>query len=66
MLKLHDGYEKLLSSVKLVPNIKKNLITVGTLDSLIYAIMVKNGKMKVSKGSLMILKAVKQKWVVHS
>lgn len=56
-LKLNDGFDKLLSNVRYVPQIKNNLILVGMLDGLGYTIKIEEGKMKVYlKVSLILLK----------
>lgn len=59
-LKLNDGSKKLLSNVSCVPQIKKNLISVGMLDELGYTVKIEEGKMKVLKDSLILLKASKR------
>lgn len=42
-------FERLLPKVRFVPDIKKNLISVGVLDYSRYAIMVENIKNKLSR-----------------
>lgn len=59
-LKLHDGSKRFLSNVRFVHDIEKSQIPMEMLDSSRYAIRVENGKIKGSKGSLVVLKAMKQ------
>lgn len=56
-LSLNDGLETLLTNVRFVLEIKRNLISIGML--LFKIIKIESGKMKVSKGFLVLLKAVK-------
>lgn len=51
--------QKLLFDVRFVHEIKKNLLLVGMLDAAGFAIKIEHEKMRVSKGSLVVLKACK-------
>lgn len=58
-LKLKDGFEKLLSNLRYILRIKKNLILVSILNGLGHTTKIEEVKMKVLKGSLIILKVAK-------
>jgi hypothetical protein len=45
-VRMFDGIVKIFTNVKYVPDLKKNLISLGTLDSLGYGYSAKNGFMK--------------------
>ena len=58
-IKTHDGLEMILSNVRHVLELKQNLISLGMLDD--YGFSWKGEKviLKVFKGSLMVMKGVK-------
>lgn len=56
---LEDGIERTLKDVKYVPQLRKNLISLGVLDSLRYSVRIEKGLMKVISGSLVALKEKK-------
>jgi hypothetical protein len=58
-VKMFDEIVKILTNVKYVPNLKKNLISLGTLDSLGYGYSAKNGVMKITKAIMVIIKGNK-------
>ena len=60
-LKLHDGKERLLKEVRHVPELKRNLISLGMLDQLGYTLKVEAGNLRVSKGSLIVMKGLRSK-----
>ena len=47
------------SLIRYVPNLKKNLISLGTLDFLGYGYSTKNGVMKITKDAMVIMKGKK-------
>uniref|UniRef100_A0A2N9J7Q6 Reverse transcriptase Ty1/copia-type domain-containing protein n=1 Tax=Fagus sylvatica TaxID=28930 RepID=A0A2N9J7Q6_FAGSY len=49
-IKMSDGVVRTLEEVRHIPDIRKNLISLGTLDSKGYSYKSENGIMKVSKG----------------
>ena len=49
-IKIFDGVVRALKEVRHVLDVKKNLISVGTLNSKRYSYKSENGIMKVSKG----------------
>ncbi|KAK3024018.1 hypothetical protein RJ639_045038 [Escallonia herrerae] len=58
---MFDGIVRTLGDVRYMPNLKKNLISLGTLDSIDCSISIKGGVMKVSKGAMVIMKGQKTK-----
>lgn len=52
----HDGVVRTITQVRHDPDQKKNLISLGTLDKQGYRYMSEAGTMKVTKGSLVMLK----------
>ena len=55
-VKMFDGVVKTLSGVRHVPELKRNLISLSTLDSKGYKYTTKSGVLKISKGSLIVMK----------
>ena len=55
-IRMHDGIVRTLSNVRHVPDLKKNLISLGTLDSNDYKFSVEGGVLRVSKNSLTVMK----------
>ncbi|KAK0591233.1 hypothetical protein LWI29_037324 [Acer saccharum] len=53
---MYDGMVRVFRNVRYVPNLKRNLISLGTLDEEGYAYKAERGVLKASKGSLVILK----------
>jgi hypothetical protein len=58
-VRMFDKIVKILTNVKYVPDLKKNLISLGTLDSLGYGYLAKNRVIKMTKGAMMIMKGNK-------
>ena len=58
-IKMHDGIFRTLSNVRYVPDLKKNLISLGTLDSNGYKFSAEGGVLRVTKGSLIVMKGKK-------
>jgi len=58
-IRMHDGIVRILSNVRHVPNLKRNLISLGTLDSNGYKFPAEGGVLRVSKGSLVVMKGKK-------
>jgi len=56
-MKTDDGVVRTLSDVRYIPKLKRNLISLGTLESLRCKYLAEGGVLKVSKGSLVLLKA---------
>ena len=55
-IKMFDGIVRMLANVKHVPNLKRNLILLSTLDSKRYKYTGEGGALKVSKGVLIVMK----------
>ncbi|KAG8498866.1 hypothetical protein CXB51_005705 [Gossypium anomalum] len=55
-VKMFDGFIKTLSDMRHVPKLKRNLILLSTLDSNGYKYTVEIGVLKISKGSLVVMK----------
>jgi hypothetical protein len=55
IIRMHDGIVRTLTNVQHIPDLTKNLISLGTLDSLEYKYFGKGGVIQVSKGSLVIM-----------
>ena len=58
-IKTHNGVVKTLTGVKHVPDLKRNLIYLGILESQGCRYSAGGGVLKVSKGSLVLLKAIR-------
>ena len=54
-IKMWDGVTRTLSDVRHVPALKKNLISLSTLDANGCMIQVEDGAVKMKKGSMFIL-----------
>ena len=58
-IRMHDGIIRTLTNVRHIPDLKKNLISLCTLDSLGYKYSSEGGVIRVSNGSLVIMKGNK-------
>jgi len=58
-IRIHSGIARTLSNVRHVSDLKKNLISLGTLDSNGYKFLVEGEVLRVSKGSLVVMKGNK-------
>ena len=58
--KMHDNKVRMLTNVRYVPELKQNLISLGTLDELGYSYIVENGFMHVFKSNDLILTGTKR------
>ncbi|CAL9078946.1 unnamed protein product, partial [Musa textilis] len=54
---MHDGIVRTLTNVRHVPDLKKNLISLGTLEALGCKYTVEGGVMKVSRNAIVVMKA---------
>ena len=59
-LSLNDGGTRILTEVRYIPELKRNLISLGTLDSGGCSFKAQGGVLKVTKGSMVILKGEKK------
>ena len=55
-IRMFDGSVKILSGVRHVPNLHQNLISIGALDESGFVSRFEDGMIKISKGSLVIMK----------
>ncbi|CAN1313858.1 hypothetical protein LINPERPRIM_LOCUS29103 [Linum perenne] len=55
-IKMFDGAVRTLTDVRHIPNLKRNLISLSTLDSKRYKYTGEGGVLKVSKVSLVVMK----------
>ena len=56
-IKVHDGTLKNLTNVRYVPKMKRNLISLGTLEAMGFKFSTDNGVLKVSQDNRVVLKA---------
>ncbi|KAG8485911.1 hypothetical protein CXB51_020221 [Gossypium anomalum] len=67
-VKMFDGVVKTLSDVRHVPKLKRNLISLSTLDSKRYRYTAESGVLKISKRSLVVMKGqrkIAKLYVLH-
>lgn len=55
-IKMHYGIVRTISAVRHVSGLKKNLISLGTLEVLVCRCSCEGGVMKITKGSLILVK----------
>jgi hypothetical protein len=58
-IRMHDGIVRTLENVRHIPDLKNNLISLGTLDSLGYKYSGEGGVIRVSKGPLVMMQGNK-------
>lgn len=56
-IKTHDGAVRTMNDVRHVPDLKRNLISLGTLESLGCKYIAEAGVLRIIKGSLIVMKA---------
>lgn len=59
-LKLNDGTEKILTKVRHVPDLKRNLISLGTLEEAGFSFKAESSMLKVMKGVRVVMKGNKK------
>ena len=59
-IKGSDGTTKILNNVRHIPDLKRNLISLGTLDDEGYDCRVSRGILKITKASLVVMKGIKK------
>ena len=57
-IKLHDGSVKTLTDVRHIPDLKKNLISLGTLDKSGCSYKAEGGVLNVIRGSMVLMKGL--------
>ena len=55
-IRMHNGVEKVLSNVRFIPELKRNLISLRALHELGYVIKLEASLVKVMRGSLLVMK----------
>ncbi|XP_072077901.1 uncharacterized mitochondrial protein AtMg00300-like [Arachis hypogaea] len=58
-IKMHDGGVRTLKDVRHIPDLRKNLISIGLLEKNGCKIVVKKGVLKVFRSSLVVMKGVR-------
>jgi hypothetical protein len=56
-IKMHDGIVRTLGDVRFIPDLRKNLISLGILERNGYSYSAFGGKLKVTRGSLVVMRA---------
>ena len=56
-LKMHDGSVKMLSDVRYINEVKRNLVSLGLLENKGYTFSSSNGRMEVRKGHKVVMVA---------
>ncbi|KAK3034871.1 hypothetical protein RJ639_033234 [Escallonia herrerae] len=59
-IRMHDGIVRTLTDVKHIPKLRKNLISLGTIDSNGCSYQATGGVMRIMKGALVVMKGLKQ------
>ena len=59
-IKMFDWIVRELKEVRHVPQLKRNLISVGTLEALGLVIFIRDGVLKIIKGSMVVMKGVRR------
>ena len=59
-IKMFDGIVRELKEVRYVPQLKRNLISVGALEALGLVVSIRDGVLKMTKGSMVVMKGVRQ------
>ncbi|GJT40820.1 zinc finger, CCHC-type containing protein [Tanacetum coccineum] len=65
-VQMKDGSSFVLENVRYIPELKRNLISLGTLDREGYTVKLQNGRVKMIKGSLMVLSGTMKENCVYS
>ena len=55
---MFDEMVRELKKVRYVPQVKKNFISVGTLKALGHAVSIRDGVLKIIRGSMVVMKDV--------
>ena len=59
-IKMFDGMVRELKKVRYVPQVKKNFISVGALESMGHAVSVRDSILKITRGSMVVVKGVRR------
>ena len=64
-IQMYDGIERTLKDVRYIPELVRNLISLGTLDDLGYTNKMEAGTLKISKGSMVVIRGEKINGIYH-
>jgi len=59
-IKMDDGIVQELKELRYVPQLKRNLISVGALKALGLVLSIRYGVLKMTKGSMVVMKGVRR------
>ena len=59
-IRLHNALEKVMTNVRCIPELKRNLISLGVLDDLGYTVKLEASFIKIMRGSLLVMKEAKK------
>ena len=59
-IRMFDGIVRELKEVRYVPQLKRNLILVSILETLGLVVSIRDGVLKMTKGSMVVMKGVRQ------
>ena len=57
-IKMFDGIVRELKEVRYVPQLKRNLVSVGILETLGHVVSIRDGVLKMTKSSMVVMKGV--------
>ena len=58
-IKMDDGIVRELKEVRYVPQLKSNLISIGALKALGLVVSIRDGILKMTKGSMVVMKGIR-------
>jgi len=58
-IKIFDGIVQELKEMRYVPQLKRNLISVSTLETLGLVVSIRDGVLKMTKDSMVVMKGVR-------
>ena len=59
-IKMYNRVERILTNVRYIPELKRNLISLGMLYELGLVVKLETGTLKIMKGSLIVMKGIKK------
>jgi len=59
-IKMFDRMVQKLKEVRYVPQLKRNLISVGTLEALGHRVFIRDSVLKMTRGSMVVLKGIRR------
>ena len=60
LIKMFDGMVRELKDVRYIPQLKRNLISVGALEALGLEVSIRDGVLKMIKGLMVVLKGIQR------